>query len=251
MEFTYIESKDAHLDIAKTCIDYLVSDGLPDWDSIKSKNTDQQINFNVARLTHPFLDYATKHWAYHALKCEKDDDDLFQLLDILLDSKAPIFAAYIEITDPKTTVNKTSALHIAARSGLAFYTKHLLESGHDANFQDRKKRTPLHLAASNGFEEVVEELVKHGAEKCKDEYAGYTPIHLAASANRKKVVRALLKAGVSPLEPRPHDHPGNVCKLPEPFLSLIGGLARFPDSSHTSLLSNANSKNLKWCGNAR
>jgi len=211
LEFSYIEAKDAHLDIAKTCIDYLLSDGLSDWETIKSTTTDQQNNFNVARLTHPFLDYATKNWAYHALKCERDDENLFKLLDLLLDSKLPIFAAYIEITDPKSAANSTSALHIAASSGLAFYTKHLLEAGYDANFQDRKQRTPLHLAASNGFEEVVEELLKHGAEMCNDEYSGYTPIHLAACANRKKVVRALLKAGVSPLERRTHDHPGNWC----------------------------------------
>jgi hypothetical protein len=211
LEFSYIESKEAHLNITKTCIDYLLSDGLSNWETIKSTTTDQQNNFNVARLAHPFLDYAIKNWGYHALKCEKDDEDLFQLLDLLLDSKRPIFAAYIEITDPKSTVNKTSALHIAAFSGLAFYTKRLLEAGHDANFQDRKQRTPLHLAASNGFEEVVEELLKHEAEMCKDDYSGYTPIHLAACANREKVVRTLLKAGVSPLESRTHDHPGNWC----------------------------------------
>lgn len=210
-EACYIESKDAHLNIAKTCIDYLLSDGLSDWETIKSTTTDQQNSFNVARLTHPFLDYATKNWAYHALKCEQDDEELFQLLDLLLDSKSPIFAAYIATTDSKSSVDKTSALHIAASSGLAFYTKHLLEEGHDANLQDREQRTPLHLAANNGFEEVVEELNKYGAEMCKDDYAGFTPIHLAACANRKKVVKALLKAGVSPLEKRTRDHPGNWC----------------------------------------
>jgi len=214
------------LDIAKTCIDYLISDGLLDWETIKSKNKNQQIVFNVARLTHPFLDYATKNWAYHALKCEKDDEDLFQILDLLLASKSPLFAAYIEFAEPNSTVGKTTALHIASRTGLVSYTKHLLESGHDANFQDHEKRTPMHLAASNGYDEVVEELVKHGADKCKDEYAGYTPIHLAARANRKKVVRVLLRAGVSPLERRTHDHPGNVRKHPNPFISYIGRLTR-------------------------
>jgi hypothetical protein len=209
-EISHIESKDTHLNIAKTCIDYLLSDGLSDWETIKT-TTDQKNNLNVARLRHPFLDYATKYWAYHVQKCEKDDEDLFQLLDLLLDSKSPMFAAYIETTDPETVADKTSALHIAASSGLACYTKHLLEAGHDANFQDRQQRTPLHLAANNGFEKVVEELVRSGAEMCKDDYAGYTPIHLAASSNRKKVIRVLLKAGVSPLERRTHDHPGNWC----------------------------------------
>lgn len=175
------------------------------------KATDRNTHLNVARSIHPFLDYATKYWAYHVLKCEKDDKDLFKLLDLLLVSNPTIFAGFIEITNPRFDARETSALHIAASSGLAFYTKHLLEAGHDANFQDQEQRTPLHHAAKGGFDKVVEELLKHGAEKCKDEYSGYTPIHLAASAYRKKVVRVLLKAGVSPLERRTHDYPGNRC----------------------------------------
>lgn len=200
------------MDIAKTCIDYLLSDGLSDWDATQCLPADKQNKLNIARLTHPFLDYSTKHWAYHALKCEKNDEDLFELLDLLLgDTKRPIFAAYHEVTDPQSSIKNESALHIAAFSGLAFYTRHLLEAGHNANFQNRQQRTPLHVAANNGFEDVVEELVKHGVELCKDEYSGYTPIHLAACANRKMVVRVLLKAGVSPLERRTHDDPGNWC----------------------------------------
>ncbi|KAF4628947.1 hypothetical protein G7Y89_g9203 [Cudoniella acicularis] len=208
LDFPSIKSTEAHLDIAKTCIDYLLSDGLSDWDSIKNTTEAGQERINVARLKNPFLDYSTKYWMYHVLRCEKADEDLFKLLDSLLDTKSTLFSSYLEFGYPKLLADKTSALHIAATCGLTIYTRHLLQAGHDTDLKGQKSRTPLHQAASKGFEETVEELLIHGAAPCLDDYAGEMPIHLAASRNHSKVVRVLLKSGVDPLAKRTRNPPG-------------------------------------------
>lgn len=201
--FPEIASSDTHLEIAKFCVDYLLSDGLADWESIKDQK--------VAKMKHPFLDYAANFWQFHVAKYEGSDDDLFKLLDSLLQASSTEFAAYLEFIGAKGDSPKSSDLQTAVIAGLVPYSSHLLKLGREIEFKDRKSRTLMHRAAKEGHHKIVEILLAHGAANNPDDYCGQTPLHYAASRNHAEVVSLLLKAGVDPLTPKTKEHPGNWC----------------------------------------
>jgi len=212
--FPHVDLSETHLAIAKLCVDYLLSDWLPGWDN----NDDAEDKLSSARMTHPFLDYALNNWHYHVSIYGKFDQELFQLVDRLMEPNSKALSSCRRLmkldigkTDVHVRSKQISPLHICAMKGLAEYALHAVEIGQDLNSLDPESRTPLHRAAETGNHGVVEVLLRSGAANNIDDVAGLTPLHLAASANHGAVVKSLLEAGVDPFTPKTREYPGRWC----------------------------------------
>lgn len=213
-QFPHVDLSETHLAIAKLCVNYLLSDWPPNW----NENDDETDNLSSARLKHPFLDYALNNWHHHVSKYGDIDQELFQVLDRLLEPNSKALSScrrFMRLDICKEEVNsrskRTSPLHICALKGLTAYAAHLVKLGQDVNSLDPESRTPLHRAAEKGNHGVVEVLLRNGAANNMDDFAGLTPLHLAASANHAAVMKLLLVAGVDPFTPKTREHPGRRC----------------------------------------
>lgn len=58
-----------------------------------------------------------------------------------------------------------------------------------------QKKTALHLAAQHGQTAILKRLIESGADINPHTSTGYTPLHLAAKKNKEACVEALLEAG--------------------------------------------------------
>jgi ankyrin repeat protein len=152
-------------------------------------------------MNRPFLDYAITCWHHHTSKYGHSDDDLFLMLDRLIEPKSKSFSSCLHMMKAESRPGKVSPLYVAASKGLASYTAHLLEIGHDINARDVQMRTPLHLASKEGHHKVVSVLLQEGATSDMDEVAGLKSLHITAARNFPKTVKLVLESGVdrSPL----------------------------------------------------
>ena len=97
-----------------------------------------------------------------------------------------------------------SALHGAARNGLAETTEMLLKRGADANLCVSGSGrwptgcSPLMLASAAGCNRVVERLLAYNACTEKRDESGYTALMLAARNGNHKVIQMLLSKGADP-----------------------------------------------------
>jgi ankyrin repeat protein len=89
--------------------------------------------------------------------------------------------------------NGRTLLHAASADGLVDVTQWLLNTGADANAQERNHRTPLSYAAANGRLEIVRVLLGHGADVNAAD--NRTSLHEAFSGGHVDVVRLLIKHG--------------------------------------------------------
>ncbi|KAL2075247.1 hypothetical protein VTL71DRAFT_190 [Oculimacula yallundae] len=214
VSFPHVERSQTHLVIAKLCVSYLLSEWLPD-----KVNDNETTDGNLsARLEHPFLDYALHNWTHHVLNYGKSDNELFRLLDRLLEPGSISLSSCLKFTDfglkDRDAVKhfeSISPLHICALKGLTAYSIHLIKLGQEIDGLDFESRTPLHRAAEKGHHGVVEALIQNGAANNMADWAGFTPLHLAASSNNAMAVKALLISGVDPFTPKTREHPGRRC----------------------------------------
>ncbi|KAF4471405.1 ankyrin repeat [Fusarium albosuccineum] len=217
--YPILHTGSANAHIALTCLRYLQSGCL---DSVVPKDRARQRHGRMPysrlrlgipkdeiqlRLKHPLLEYATKNWLHHTRKSESAGGDLTELaaeirkfLDVAQNRRA-----WLHMEDVGS-LNLTR-LHIAARAGLVFYTKELLEHT-EVDITDEDGYTPLLLAAANGYPEVICVLLEAGADPDQAEtFRGLKPLHEAASRNHAEAVRVLLEAGVNPLTLKIKDDP--------------------------------------------
>ncbi|KAG2175263.1 hypothetical protein INT44_007751 [Umbelopsis vinacea] len=90
---------------------------------------------------------------------------------------------------------KTTALHLASKSGHNEVVELLIEHGAVVDAKDDISYTALHWATLNGHQETVDQLIKHGAAVASREDNSDTPLHLAAQCGHKEVVDLLIKHG--------------------------------------------------------
>ena len=102
------------------------------------------------------------------------------------------------------TVDKMTALHIAAMFGRAAVVKALIEAGADVNKLASPGTniggvlhnfTPVYLAAKKGHTHVVMELIKAGADVNQANSEGFTPLYIAACNGHEGCVALLIQAG--------------------------------------------------------
>ncbi|MCJ1255632.1 hypothetical protein MMC24_003449 [Lignoscripta atroalba] len=208
-QFPSLDFTTTHRAIAFTCINYLTSSWLDDWEirpmrpaakSFTHKHTSQTI-----RLKHPFLEYAATNWHHHVSKYDKADKDLFSVLDGFMTKESKAFSSWLDLTRPNKQFHKLLPIHVAAYKGLNHYMVHLMQLGQDIESLDHNSRTPIFHAAIIGHDKVATTLLKHGAKNDLDDCCGLKPLHHAARANHFAVVKLLLESGVDPFAPKTKD----------------------------------------------
>lgn len=100
--------------------------------------------------------------------------------------------------EPEEAIQKSSPLHLAARTGRIAVAKVLLRHGADVHHRDAYERTPLHTAACFGHAGVAKLLAEHGADLDAKDDQGLTAIYQACLWGNFNVVESLLSAGANP-----------------------------------------------------
>jgi ankyrin repeat protein len=95
-------------------------------------------------------------------------------------------------------VDGSRPLHWAVRADQVEIAKLLLQSGADANAQNRLGVTPLYLAAVNGNPAMIAALVKAGADVNQVDKTGESILMTASRTGDAESVRVLLEAGANP-----------------------------------------------------
>ena len=202
-----IDSDRAHKRMAMNCLRYLKSGAmLRDGESDTGDSEEKEpLNYQDARLLHPFLAYAVEHWPYHAKHYDVHDDELFAAIMSFLDPNSLTFLRWLSLQwgiaakSRGNTGGIPHAIHVAAFAGLSKFAMALLaQDPASVSVVDVQQRVPLHWAAANGHAEVASLLIEHGSNPNAEDTRGLKPIHLAAQRNHVAVLKRLLEAGVEP-----------------------------------------------------
>ena len=186
--------------LAKTCIAYL---SLEDF----SKGPYHEMDAFKKRLEeHPFLDYASKYWGYHARTAlllaafEADvNNDIHRFLKQSMNVGLSLQVSEYDVEGKqKTPVIEpdrflgASELQIASRHGLTAVVKRSLRSCQDSiSNADWYGRTALHEAAQAGWDDIVSMLIKAGANSSLMDNEDRTPFEYAAKSGHAKVIEIL------------------------------------------------------------
>ena len=109
----------------------------------------------------------------------------------------------VSISLVEASVNRVTALHLAAWKGHSQIVEYLLEEKLSAEVDcfSEFDFTPLHLACLEGNTRTVSLLLLKGADVSrKDQLSGSLPLHLAAKSGNKSTVELLLENGSDVLE---------------------------------------------------
>ncbi|OHF03615.1 hypothetical protein CORC01_00934 [Colletotrichum orchidophilum] len=197
--------------LGSACLTYLLS-GV--FDETKEAQDTKDIK---VKLKYPFLAYALRNWHVHIARSTTaghDQTDVNMMLDKLMRDPGStdtwIKLQWFTVGNADSGI---TPLHVAAKTGLLVYTRHLLSSpGVNVDAVDVHGKTPLWSAASSGMADVVQVLIDAGANPDQEETnRGCKPLHEAASKNYPEVIKVLLGAGVDPLTKKTKENPGNWC----------------------------------------
>lgn len=102
--------------------------------------------------------------------------------------------------DPNAhTSNGTTALMLAAQTGLWFHVKDLIDKGADVNRRNEDGETALFMAVRVGDVTTVDILLRHGADpNVRATRFEVTPLMMAAGYGRLRIVELLLSHGADP-----------------------------------------------------
>jgi hypothetical protein len=180
--------------------------------------------YHVSMTLAHTLEYATKHWVYHAQfegVSQSVEDGMKQLFDprkphltvcIWIHNPEP-FWLKLNNRDERPSPTPRSPLHYAAFWGLHFIVHFLvIELSQDVHSRSvTHDATPLHVASENGHKQVARFLLERGADVSAREKDGKTPLHLASLWGHVEVAYLLIehgadvsaqdKAGETPLYP--------------------------------------------------
>jgi ankyrin repeat protein len=215
-QFPVIDYIATHSSMAHTCLNYLTSGCLNDWE-IKERSQNEAfyrppgVTQKNIKMKHPFLDYAMNNWYIHAGRLVPINNTLLAELDGFMKVGNHSFTVWIDLVwIVSTTISKVTPLHVASWAGMTSYVQRLLTYTVENNSPDPQERTPLSWASARGHVEVVRLLLEKVSDPDVDDYNGLKPLHYAAQGNHHKVVKLLLEAGVSPLTGKTRD-PGRHC----------------------------------------
>jgi hypothetical protein len=202
-----LNTKAAHLLIAKTCMSYLSFACL----GPKGPCVDLA-TLEARKQKYALFDYAAKHWADHARRVEE------KVVEIIMPfvSNAVIRQSFVQAFYHRerqdadlgremfeTLPSGSSALHVACGRGLLFTAKGLLHSGADPNEPDNQGWTPLIAASSYRHVGLVRLLLIHvrsASERADIDRAdkdGWTALFWAILKGHCNVAELLLAAGAS------------------------------------------------------
>lgn len=215
-QFPVIGLPTTHRILAVTCLRYLTSGCLSNWEVKPRKEDDDFYSHPMSKqqeinMQYPFLRYAVGNLFYHIRKMGRIDAGLCSMLDTFMQNDNQDFKAFLDLAWQGPQLTETSPIHVAAWAGLTAYTRRLVHSSLSPNVLDAQQRSPLSWAAGNGHTDVVALLLENGAKADSDDSVGLKPLHYAARANHHAVVKMLLAAGVSPLTPKTKEYPGRWC----------------------------------------
>ncbi|KAH6958097.1 ankyrin repeat protein [Fusarium avenaceum] len=219
----YLKSRSSELlpgteqDIARSCLDYLSLNRFP------RENFTQLQELEEWLASHPFYDYAARHWGQHARESSLPTQELFDFfkdgsavensITVLMVRKSSIACTYF--AHPPKPESVTS-LHLATYFQLTDLVAELLRAGFHPDSGDSQGRTPLSYAAELGYEAFVSLFLEAGAEtdsKGLEEHAntgesswphlnnvghaGRTPLSFAAEYGHVEASKMLISHGAN------------------------------------------------------
>jgi hypothetical protein len=165
-QFPVIESIATHSSMAHTCLGYLTSVILGDWE-IKERSGGDAFSHPAGytqqniKMRYPFLDYAMNNWYTHAGKPETINNTLLAELDGFMKVGDHSFTAWVNMVwIVSKPISKVTPLHVASWAGMMSYVRHLLAYKIENNSPDPQERTPLSWASARGHVEVVRLLLE-------------------------------------------------------------------------------------------
>jgi len=194
----------AHLDIASTCISYLL---------FKDFSGGPVRTFEEARvrLKKPLFTYAVDYWGYHTSTCSSCNP---QLLDLLTNSEwvsmvVQLCAMFSKIRERSWLLEDSSlsleylspsqnAFHMVGVYRLNNLVTVLLANAEDIDpdQRDNRGKTPLIWASEYGHTNVVETFLSDSrVDPNRQDNEGREPLHWAAGNGNTDVVKTLLSNG--------------------------------------------------------
>jgi ankyrin repeat protein len=205
LRFPAISPTEAHKSITLACLSYLKSGCFDDWDARKKLRDDDKYKaMREKTLRFQFLQYAARYWPLHAAKMADLDLELVNEFDVFLRVDNHDFESWKDFWNGMSTnvPELLSPLHVAAYSGLASYTEHLLAGGADPNTRDSRQTTPLIYSAMEGHSSTATALLEYGAHYDCVDSSGLNAVHYSAKMNHAAVLGVLLAAGAEALIPK-------------------------------------------------
>ena len=198
--WTEIFGPDQTARLAETCIAYLL---LADF----SGGPCHVISTLRERLEeHPFLEYASRYWGYHARQalllpvCQAHvKDNIHWFLKQPMNLALSLQVSNYDPEGKQRPLNIDSdsflglcGLQIASRHGLAAVVEDFLSTDPNIiSFSDRNGRTALHEAAQAGWEDIVSMLIENGADPSMMDDEDKTPFFYAAECGHAGVISIL------------------------------------------------------------
>ncbi|KAL8811242.1 MAG: hypothetical protein Q9223_007574, partial [Gallowayella weberi] len=184
-----------HITIA--CLTYL------SFTTFQSGSCSTDKEFDERLQQHQFLDYAAKHWGYHARVVEADVTDLaytFLQGGLLSSAIQVVGAPDYHYEGYSTNYVRMTALHYTAQFGLAGITERVLAAVDEpvtktVNAKDSRGNSPLSTAAWNGHGEMTKTLLDNGANVNAQGGDYGNALQAASVGGYEQVVKILLDKG--------------------------------------------------------
>ena len=188
----------AQLDIATKCLTYL------SFGAFRSGSCSNDREFEERLRQNQFLDYAAKHWGYHARAIETEVSDL--ACSFLLENGSLSCAEQVLLAPSyryggySQNFPAGTHLHFIAGFGLSQTTQKLLTSREDGtadivNVADNENRAALSIAAEHGHDELVKLLLDEGADINAQGGSFGNALQAASCGGHKQIVKLLLDKG--------------------------------------------------------
>ena len=191
---------DAEINIATTCLTYLLFEDLKEGPCIDSSDLRHRI------LSYPFLSYASEFWGSH-LQGLDSNEKMKHVALAFLDCQNAIASAnqisqfnkrYKKIYWNAEECMSTTALHICSHFGLDNTLLELLDQGNlPINTATNMGTTPIIKAASRGYVSTVRMLLQRGADPYLENWYG-NALHCAAEGGYSGTIRELISHGMNP-----------------------------------------------------
>ncbi|KAL8993426.1 MAG: hypothetical protein Q9169_006358 [Polycauliona sp. 2 TL-2023] len=188
----------AHGTILNTCLSYL------SFEDFQHGPCPDDESFVIRCTSHPFILYASQHWADHSKHVGEEESKsvILGFLSHKEQLRASIQAAQVIPSRyphwSQDFAKNATALWLASSYGLSSICTTLLEGGDDPNECDSYGQAPVHRAAICGSVSTVQMLLHHNVDtESQSLDFSRTPLHWAAWQGHQGVVVLLLANGAS------------------------------------------------------
>ena len=189
--------------LCKSCVNYLGLDEVLAGSALLGtswyRDQRREVSLLLARL--PFMEYATRHWFFHAEKAESLGILQQDLVQQLGSPPGPAFRTWIEAFRNMDKYNTkcpqvgSTLLHVASSSNLRSAVQILLSGSAKVDERDDSGNTALHYAARWGHKDLVKMLLDIGADIVATNKDGATALERAAANGHEEVLKLLLGQG--------------------------------------------------------